>query len=543
MAYSLLLVHFVNSYTKIKNRDCFIVCYRLQYFMFIFAVNLYTEVLKLLLLIMKNISTPVLYLSVAGILSCGNQVDDKNDEQKSKEEKQPNFIFFITDDISPNDLGCYGNKTAKTPNIDALASEGIMFTNAYITASSSSPSRCSIITGRYPHNTGAAELHTKLPENQVMFPEIMRKAGYYTVLSGKNHIGPVTKAAFDTIDWGGGPGGEQFWVNHIKNRPPDKPFFFWFASFDAHRRWQIDSTAPIFNPDEVWVPPMLFDGPKTREDLTGYYHEVSRTDYYMGQIMKELDNQSIADNTYIIYMSDNGRPFPRSKTRCYNSGMQTPFIVWNKQQIKPAVCSALISAIDIAPTVFELAGIEIHKRFQGISFVPLLKQPQSKTRDYVFAEHNWHVYQSHERMLRTRDFMYIRNAYNHKMNMCVESAPFFPAGKELWQAYSDSLTTPEQEDIFMKPRSEEELYNVKEDPYQFNNLAQNDEYAGELKRVRKILDKWIKETGDNIPENPTPDREDLKRNKYPDFKYGEMPGAKTGADTITNNGPIAKQNI
>jgi N-sulfoglucosamine sulfohydrolase len=480
----------------------------------------------------------LLFLPVIGFFAC-----NKQSAVEEETENRPNFILFITDDISPKDLGCYGNEAAKTPNIDKMAIEGMMFTNAYLTASSCSPSRCSIITGRYPHNTGAAELHTKLPENQVMFPEIMKEAGYYTVLSGKNHIGPATEAAFDTIDWGGGPGGEQFWRDHIKNRPADKPFFFWFASYDAHREWQIDSTAPVFEPENVWVPPMLYDGPKTRIDLTGYYHEVSRTDYYLGQIMQELKNQGIEDNTYIIYMSDNGRPFPRAKTRCYNSGMRTPFIVWNKKNIQPAVCSSLVSAIDIGSTLFELAGIETHPRFQGVSFAPLLEKPDSKVRDYVFAEHNWHVYRNHERMLRTGDFMYIRNAYHEKMNMCVESAPVFPAGLELWQAYEEGLTSPQQEDIFMEPRPEEELYNVKKDPFQFNNLAGLDNYKDKIKDLRQILNQWIEETGDNVPENPTPDREDLYRNQYPDFEYGEMPGKKTGADTITNNGPIVQADI
>lgn len=481
---------------------------------------------------MKTLAFP-LFLSALALAGCNNQR-----EKESAEQDPPNFILFITDDISYNDLGCYGNTFAKTPNIDRMAGEGLRFTNAYLTASSCSPSRSSIITARYPHNTGAPELHTKLPANQVFFPDLMQEAGYYTVLSGKNHMGKQVKSAFDTLDWGGGPGGEQFWIDHLRDRPKNQPFFFWLASFDAHRKWQTDSTAPLFNPGEVWVPPMLFDGPKTREDLTGYYHEVSRTDYYLGRIMDELERQNIGQNTYVIYMSDNGRPFPRAKTRCYDSGMKTPFIIWNPGAVAAGTTASLVSAIDIAPTVLELAGLKSHPRFQGVSFAPILENPEATTRDYVFAEHNWHVYRNHERMLRMGDFMYIRNSYNEKRNLCRESAPFFPAGVELWEAYEQGRTNPRQEDIFTVPRPEEELYHVTEDPFQFHNLAGDPRYSKTLEECREILDRWIEQTGDNIPENPTPDREDIYMNENPEFERGEMPGEKTGADTITRKGPV-----
>lgn len=219
--------------------------------------------------------TPITIIPFIGLIVQGCSI----------KKEQPNFIFFITDDISFNDLGCYGNESAYTPNIDKMAADGIKFTNVYLTASSCSPSRCSIITGRYPHNTGAPELHTRLPQNQLMFPELMQEAGYYTLLSGKNHIGPVTQRAFDTISTGQGPGKEEDWIDLLKNRPVDKPFFYWLASTDAHRPWQYDSTAPVFYPDEISLPPMLFDGPKTRKDIAAYYHEVSRADYYLGLIL------------------------------------------------------------------------------------------------------------------------------------------------------------------------------------------------------------------------------------------------------------------
>ena len=123
--------------------------------------------------------------------------------------ERPNIVFFIADDVSQDDFGCYGHPVIKTPHIDSLAANGMRFDNAYLTTSSCSPSRCSIITGRYPHNTGAPELHVRLPQQQVRFPELLREAGYYTVLSGKNHMFANKDRAFDRITGGGGPGRKR----------------------------------------------------------------------------------------------------------------------------------------------------------------------------------------------------------------------------------------------------------------------------------------------------------------------------------------------
>ena len=162
------------------------------------------------------------------------------------EGKQPNFILFITDDISWNDLGCYGSKIAKTPHLDQMAKEGMLFHGAYLSISSCSPSRCSIISGRYPHNTGAAELHTELPADQPVFPEALQVAGYYTAISGKHHMGKAVDRGFDKVSGGKGPSKSADWVPMLQERPKDKPFFFWFASSDAHRSWALNDKAPLY---------------------------------------------------------------------------------------------------------------------------------------------------------------------------------------------------------------------------------------------------------------------------------------------------------
>ncbi len=147
---------------------------------------------------------------------------------------RPNIIYIIGDDISAEDIGCYGNAKIRTPNIDRMAKEGIKFTNFYLTASSCSPSRTSILTGRYPHNTGAAELHTALPAHLEYFPELMKKSGYYTAHSGKFHEGPNTRRAYDLMINDRkkvGEGGEEAWVEILQNRPEDQPFLLLVRRF------------------------------------------------------------------------------------------------------------------------------------------------------------------------------------------------------------------------------------------------------------------------------------------------------------------------
>lgn len=463
--------------------------------------------------------------------------------------ERPNIVFFIADDVSQDDFGCYGHPVIKTPHIDSLAANGMRFDNAYLTTSSCSPSRCSIITGRYPHNTGAPELHVRLPLQQIRFPELLREAGYYAVLSGKNHMFGNKDRAFDRITGGGGPGKEEDWVGHIKERPRDQPFFFWFASTDAHRPWNITKEAPKYDPKEVIIPPYLVDTPITREDLTGYYHEVSRFDYYIGLVTAELKRQEVLENTMIVVAADNGRPFPRCKSRLYGSGIKTPWVVHYPKLIqKSSVTSSFVSVIDLSVTCLELAGVKGPPCIQGRSFLPILKDPNAQVREVVFAEHNWHVYKNHERMVRFEDYLYIKNNYPNQPNLCYESDDHYPAGEELWKAHAVGKTQPNQQQVFANPCPPEELFQVKEDPHQLSNLIGDKKHTKALKQARAFLAKWTEQTGDSIPDNPTPDRHappKIKDGKVlPPGKaktrnpHAEMPGASRNATQINHPGPI-----
>lgn len=381
-----------------------------------------------------------------------------------------------------------------------------MFDNAFLTTSSCSPSRCSILTGRYPHCTGAPELHQPLPHDQVLFAGELQKAGYYTAVAGKYHIGDP-RAEFDSI-YGGGPSGCENWLRALQNRPKGKPFFLWLAAFDPHRNYQPNTIPEPHRPEDVIVPPYLPDNDSTRKDLALYYDEIARLDNYIGKVMKELKNQGVDENTLVIYMTDNGRPFPRCKTRLYDSGIKTPFIVRWPEEIGPGRTKALISSIDIAPTFCQLAGIETPGSFQGVSFVPVLKDYNAEVRDYIAAEHNWHDYQAFERAVRNRKFLYIRNEFPELNASPPADAVRSITYQEMIRLYNENSLMDIQQDCFVAPRAGEELYDVQHDPFQLNNLALNVEFSEELNQMRKLLETWSIQTNDTVPVNPTPDKFD-----------------------------------
>ena len=251
-------------------------------------------------------------IAVASFTSC-----------KTQQVKKPNIVLIIADDMNWNDCGAYGHKTIRTPNIDKLGKQGMRFDYAYLTASSCSPSRASIITGRYPHNTGAEQLHWAMPKGTVTFVQKLKEGGYYTAAAGKWHMGDNVKAHFDTIHEAGVsgfqlptgdgksapkmvakmPSGCEDWVPTLQNRPKDKPFFMWFAALDPHRAYEKGALNPPHKLKDVVVPAHLPDTPDVREDLRMYYDEIGRLDQYVGKVVAELEAQGIADNTIIIFMS------------------------------------------------------------------------------------------------------------------------------------------------------------------------------------------------------------------------------------------------
>ncbi len=456
---------------------------------------------------------------------------------------KPNFIIIIGDDISWNDLGCYGHPTVKTPHIDQLASEGIRFTNAYLTASSCSPSRCSIMAGRYPHNTGAAELHTPLPNGMPTMAGKLKDAGYYTVSSGKWHMGPNARTDFDLVDdQDTGNGGHKNWVKILRERPKDQPFFMWFASHDAHRIWHADDFGTPHDPSKSVIPPYLVNADGTKQDLASYYNEIQRLDHYLGLVKQELQQQGVYENTLMIFMADNGRPFPRAKTRVYDSGMKTPFVLsWPKGlNYNGAESNSMISVIDIAPTFLELAGVIGGPTFQGVSFAQVIENPDQEHRQFIFAEHNWHDYEAHERMVRTKQFMYVVNNRPNFPNQGPADSNRSPSYEDLKNVRDEGKLSAAQSDVFVTPRPHEELFDCFLDPEQLSNVASNDRYSSILEDMRDVMQQWVKETGDDVPSDLTKSWYDPETGEGLDLERirGEMPGTKTHATKINNKGPF-----
>jgi arylsulfatase A-like enzyme len=316
----------------------------------------------------------------------------------------------------------------------------------------------------------------------------------------------------------------------------------WFASYDAHRQWGADDFGQPHQEKDAIIPPYFVDTPETRQDLNSYYNEIYRLDFYVEEVQKELLNQDVAENTMILFMADNGRPFPRCKTRVYDSGMQTPFIItWPKGIKKTAsVCNSMVSIIDIAPTLLEIAGIKPGITFQGKSFASLFKNPNQKFRNAVFSEHNWHDYESHERMVRSENYLYLINSRLELANQGPLDSNRSATHAALQKTKSEGSITPIQNDIFLIPRPNEELFNVKNDPHQINNLVKDPKHKDILNEMRNLLKKWTEETGDTVPEKLTQGWYD--REKFVALEgrgvRGEMPGAAKNATKINHPGPF-----
>jgi arylsulfatase len=459
--------------------------------------------------------------------------------------RRPNIVLIIADDIS-QDFGAYGVPIA-TPHFDALAEGGLLFSNAYVAASSCSPSRNSLITGRYPHNHGAPELHMPLPEGQFAFPGALRAAGYYTLAAGKWHMGPNPVSAFDKVNdipYTTDFTGAETWIPELRARPQDQPFFFWLAGFDAHRPWEPIATAPPTDPSTVVLPVGLPDTAVTRQDYASYIDEVRRFDGLIGDVVAELRSQGVLDNTLIVVTSDNGRPFPRSKTTLYEGGMRTPLVFhWPDSGLPEGVVSdSLISLIDLAPTILEIAEVDVPESVQGISMVPALQNPEATPRTIVFGEQNWHTQRMVGRMVRQGDYVYIRDFTPTDYTFLMVERQNATNAELLRLRQADALS-PVEAEPFSVNRPEELLFDVEADPDQMNNLAGSVEHANVLAEMRGLLEAWRERTGDSIGpiEQLTPDRVDrvTYERLFPGLRPpdGVFPGQASNATKINDPGP------
>lgn len=417
----------------------------------------------------------------------------------------PNIVVFIADDAGM-DFGCYGNKGIKTPHIDRLASLGVRFENAFLTSPQSSPSRTSMLTGKFAHTVGTEDLHVPLDTSVAMLPEYLRKAGYTTAFALKSHWGARNDRKFDTAIKGGyqsNQGGlsEDFFNNYTSFIEKNKanPFFLWVGFTDPHRPYGSETIPQVNRPQDVTVPVFLVDDRETRDDLADYYNEISRMDGNIGRMMEVLERNGLMENTVIFFLSDNGMPFPRAKGTLYDSGIHTPLVVYWKNRAPEGTVhgNGLVSTIDLAPTILDIAGMDKPADMFGMSLVPLIENPAQRGRDYIFSERNWHDTDEYMRCIRTERYKVIYNAYYELPHGTPHDLSTSPSWYSLRRNLREGLLEPQQMQIFTSPRAMIEVYDLENDPEELINVGDQPQYREEAEKLTRMMVEWQQKTGDH----------------------------------------------
>jgi N-sulfoglucosamine sulfohydrolase len=426
--------------------------------------------------------------------------------------KRRNVLLLIADDQGL-DLGCYGTGIT-TPRIDALARRGTRFTQAFAAVSSCSPSRSVIYTGLYSHSNGmyglAHDVHNQsLLDGIDTLPQLMKRAGYATALVGKKHVRPDSAFVYDAelAPERSGIRDVAFMADEALRfvRGVDRPFFVTVAYSDPHRapvNYGNDRAWPRvepvqYDPARVPLPSHLPDLPEVRRDLAEYYQSVSRLDTGVGLLLDGLRDAGYGEDTLIIYLSDNGRPFPGAKTNLYDPGLHLPLIVQAPGAVGDAVNDAMVSFIDIAPTILDWAGVPSPERaLPGRSLLPLLGKSGASGWDHIFASHDFHEINQYYpmRSVRTRTHSYIINLA-HPLDYPIAGDV---DGSPSWKAISarpDIRLGRRTQAAYLK-RPAEELYDLKADPDELINLATEPRAAATLAKLREQLFEFRRETRD-----------------------------------------------
>ncbi len=440
----------------------------------------------------------------------------------AQSDERPNIILFVSDDHGTDALGCYGNDKIQTPNLDALAKRGVIFENAFCTASTSAASRSVLLTGKFGHAIGVYGHthdyhHFSAFEGVQSLPIILSENGYYTARVGKYHLAPESVYHFDEVYPGSERNPVEMANNSVKAFEQDKPFFLYFCTGDPHRSdpfkpevWsdpnmfgnQLEGYTGVkeitYSPDDVIVPDFLPDNEVTRTELAQYYQSVSRMDTGLGHLMRQLEKSGKADNTIIIYIADNGMAFPTAKTTLYEPGMKLPCIVAGPGvSTKKKKNQTLVSWADWTPTLLEIAGVEFdNKEFHGRSFAGVIDGTDKEPRKQVYASHTFHEVTMYYpmRVVREERFKLIWNIA-HQLD--------YPFASDLWNASTWQAIHRQDGTMFgYRPidkflqRGEFELYDLKKDPRELNNLANDPKYNNELERLKKELKQWQLRTRD-----------------------------------------------
>lgn len=434
-----------------------------------------------------------------------------------------NFVLITADDMNWDAVGALGCLTAgTTPNIDRLAAEGLRFRYGHVTIAVCQPSRSALMTGRYPHRSGGEGFYHLRYEGVPILPTILRDVGYGVGILGKvTHSTPYQafqwNMARDQSHLGQGRNPEVYY-QYAKNFVQDavdggRPFFLMANSHDPHRpfygndkpEWYGELDPPAvppsrtFAPEEVIVPGFLPDIPDVRLEIAEYYNSVRRCDDTVGRLLDVLDEAGVAENTLVMFLSDNGMAFPFAKTNCYLNSTRTPWVVrW------PAVVQAgrvdakhFISGIDYLPTVLDAIGVDLPDGVNGQSLLPVLQGEAQTGCEQVFTQfHQTSARRNYPmRCVQNAQFGYIFNPWSDGERAFRNESQ----NGRSWQAMEAAAASDSElaaRNHLFTYRVLEEFYDFANDPNALNNLIDDPNYADEIESLRNALEAWMAETDD-----------------------------------------------
>lgn len=435
----------------------------------------------------------------------------------------PLNVLFITADDLGLQLGSYGDTVIATPNMDRLAATGVQFQVAYVAQASCSPSRSAMFTGLYVHSNGqygltnASEfgLHPHL--HDAMMPNILKRAGYHTGIVGKLHVRPEEKFQFDErgkYDGRDVKGFAEFADQLMANAAAvGKPFFLMANYSDPHAyrsrdpqtgergpwtfRDQMNGVpATLVEPSEKTLWPFQgVDSPEQRARVAGYYNEVKRLDVGVGLLLDVLDKHGHSDNTLIVFVGDHGPPFDRGKTTVNEAGLRIPFLVRWPGVSKPMQSAAMVSTVDILPTVIDATGAEPAVEMHGRSLRPLLSNPDAEWREYLVGEFHMHGRPFFpRRAIRDGRYKLIHNLLAGKVKPShnIDGDLGYKLSRE---SQYDNTDIRRAFDTYADP-PEFEFYDLESDPWEFNNVAGKAEHKEAQERLTAALLEWRKQTND-----------------------------------------------
>ena len=404
---------------------------------------------------------------------------------------RPNILWLVVEDQSKH-YGFNGEKLVRTPVIDALANQGVVFTNASVTAPVCSTARSALITGMFQtsigahhHRSGRGVEKIQKPDHVKLIPEFFKKAGYYTALGGKSDYNFVWDSSiFDARDWSGRKKGQPFFAKIC------------LSGGKARKQARKSKTIPHVTASDVKLPPYYPRHPVVLEDWAAYLDTFTLMDQQVGQIIDRLKKEGEYENTVIFFITDHGVSHARGKQFCYDEGMMIPFFVHGPGRVKGgAVRQDPVLHIDLAATSLYFAGIEVPKYMESQS----LFGPNFKARTYaISARDRCDETYDQIRAVRTRGYKYIRNGYPDRPHLqpCAykDNKGTYIAIRE-W-GKQGKLSELQEKLLLALTRSEEELYDLKKDPWELNNLVDNPKHQKTLGEMRQSLDKWILQSGD-----------------------------------------------